>query len=833
MVDPGHMHFTTLEQLLLSGSSVKRLLMACAMGGAVGLEREWRHKDSGLRTNILICMGSALFTIMSIVIAGDGSPNRGQIASNIVQGIGFLGAGLILHTKNRVLGLTSAATVWVVAAIGMTCGAGLYLVAALATLLVLIALQIIGVFETHLGWKRYPMIYEVRADIGAMLPQSSRGRRPRRSPRRGSLRRQPPHAACDPQSARLRRPAPHRAGPRQHRRHRARLLHRHHHPQNPRPPLPRAAGRRRHRPGRRVQRHRGRMSRIPFVKAHACGNDFLIIEESLAQGRHAALARKLCSRNTGIGADGIEFLDRQAPNGQLFLRLFNADGSEAELSGNGTRCVAAWLAASEGLHEVALGTHGGVRTCRLIRRDGVDYWIESNMGVPRVMPRTIEIPGVDGPIPGAMVNMGNPHFVLFPESEDFSTHGLSWQELGAKIAVDPLFPHGTNVEFVRILSPDRNCLPHLRARLRPHHLERHRNLRRVNCRHGSCTTPPASSPPSPKEEPSKSSGPPTPARCSSPAPPRSSAPARSTLPELVPRAPLRDPASSREAASPSSPQPPRPSQSLSSKAAPRSKPTATTPSSCPTPSTAARSTTPAPPPTASPTSTPPSPTPPSTASSAPAAAGAPPNSSPSSTPRSSAPTPKSSPATATTPRSTSTSGTSAISPPSTPPWPQPTGPTPTASTTAPGALLSTPTAPGPSTPPTASALLQPGRAEGRLLGGCLSILAESLGTPYALHLTEPTILFLEDINTKPYQWDRMLNHLRLAGQLDHVRGIVFGDPTANIQPRELPLLEAACLHALHDFTGPIAIGLQSGHMHSHNRSIPLGTWVTMDADSEC
>jgi diaminopimelate epimerase len=202
------------------------------------------------------------------------------------------------------------------------------------------------------------------------------------------------------------------------------------------------------------------MSRIPFVKAHACGNDFLIIEESLAHGNHAALARKLCSRNTGIGADGIEFLDRR-PDNTLFLRLFNADGSEAELSGNGTRCVAAWLAASEGLHEVALGTHGGVRTCRLIRREGVDYWIESNMGVPRVMPRTIEIPGIARPIPGAMVNVGNPHFVVFIENgsndltkeEDFSSHDQPWQQLGAKIATDPLFPNGTNVEFVRILSP--------------------------------------------------------------------------------------------------------------------------------------------------------------------------------------------------------------------------------------------------------------------------------------------------------------------------------------------------------------------------------------------
>ena len=194
------------------------------------------------------------------------------------------------------------------------------------------------------------------------------------------------------------------------------------------------------------------MSRISFVKAHACGNDFLIIEESAVQGQHSALARKLCSRNTGIGADGIEFLNRK-PDNTLFLRLFNADGSEAELSGNGTRCVAAWLAASEGLHEVALGTHGGVRTCRLIRRDGPDYWIESRMGVPRVMPRTIEISGLPAPIPGAMVNMGNPHFVLFPDAEDFSFHNIPWQELGAVIAIDPLFPFGTNVEFVRVLSP--------------------------------------------------------------------------------------------------------------------------------------------------------------------------------------------------------------------------------------------------------------------------------------------------------------------------------------------------------------------------------------------
>jgi len=192
---------------------------------------------------------------------------------------------------------------------------------------------------------------------------------------------------------------------------------------------------------------------FPFVKAHARGNDFLVIDEVHAHGRHAAMAQKLCARTTGIGADGIEFLDRRA-DGTNFLRLINADGSEAELSGNGTRCVAAWLAASEGVHEITFGTHGGERRCKLIEQRGTEWWIESAMGVPRVMPRTIEIEGVEGPISGAMVNVGNPHFVLFPEREDFGSHGMTWQELGAKIAVDPLFRFGTNVEFVRVLGAD-------------------------------------------------------------------------------------------------------------------------------------------------------------------------------------------------------------------------------------------------------------------------------------------------------------------------------------------------------------------------------------------
>jgi len=155
-------HFSTIEQMAFFQGTTTRLLMACAMGGLIGVEREWRHKASGLRTNMLISMGAALFTMLSVVLAGDNSPNKGQVASNIVQGIGFLGAGLILHTRSRVLGLTSAATVWVVAAIGMACGAGLYLEAAISTAIVLVALRFIGVLETRAGWKRFPMLYEVR-----------------------------------------------------------------------------------------------------------------------------------------------------------------------------------------------------------------------------------------------------------------------------------------------------------------------------------------------------------------------------------------------------------------------------------------------------------------------------------------------------------------------------------------------------------------------------------------------------------------------------------------------------------------------------------------------
>lgn len=153
-------------QTVLLGSAARRLLAASLLGAAVGAQREMRHKSSGLRTNMLLCLGSALFTLMSLALAGAATTDKTRIASNIVQGVGFLGAGLILHHRYRVQGLTTAASVFVVAAIGMACGGGFYLEAAVATMIVLISLWGIGWLEFYAGWQRYLMLYEVRADVG-------------------------------------------------------------------------------------------------------------------------------------------------------------------------------------------------------------------------------------------------------------------------------------------------------------------------------------------------------------------------------------------------------------------------------------------------------------------------------------------------------------------------------------------------------------------------------------------------------------------------------------------------------------------------------------------
>jgi muramoyltetrapeptide carboxypeptidase len=128
-------------------------------------------------------------------------------------------------------------------------------------------------------------------------------------------------------------------------------------------------------------------------------------------------------------------------------------------------------------------------------------------------------------------------------------------------------------------------------------------------------------------------------------------------------------------------------------------------------------------------------------------------------------------------------------------------------------------------------VLKQGVAEGELDGGCLSIFVEALGTAYA-PAASAGILFLEDIGTKPYQWDRQLLHLRYAGQLERVKGIVLGDMTQCVAAEEQDLLERAILHSLREFAGPVAIGLRSGHVSAGNVTLPLGVRVRLDLRDE-
>jgi putative Mg2+ transporter-C (MgtC) family protein len=130
--------------------AILRLMLAAALGGMIGLEREASGKPAGFRTNLLICLGAALVMEVSILVGLRSNSDPGRIGAQIVSGIGFLGAGTILHFRGNVIGLTTAATLWVVAAIGMAVGAEAYLEAIGATSLVMLALMLLGRVEDHL-----------------------------------------------------------------------------------------------------------------------------------------------------------------------------------------------------------------------------------------------------------------------------------------------------------------------------------------------------------------------------------------------------------------------------------------------------------------------------------------------------------------------------------------------------------------------------------------------------------------------------------------------------------------------------------------------------------
>jgi putative Mg2+ transporter-C (MgtC) family protein len=153
----------------LSSDMVGRLLLATVLGGVIGLERELRHKPAGLRTNMLISLGAALFTIISYAMASAVGGDHTRIAAQIIPGIGFIGAGVVIRERGAVLGITSAATIFVIASVGMACGAGMPVTAIFTTLLLLVALVLLGIAEDRFGLHSQMMTFRLTAEDSAGL----------------------------------------------------------------------------------------------------------------------------------------------------------------------------------------------------------------------------------------------------------------------------------------------------------------------------------------------------------------------------------------------------------------------------------------------------------------------------------------------------------------------------------------------------------------------------------------------------------------------------------------------------------------------------------------
>ena len=187
---------------------------------------------------------------------------------------------------------------------------------------------------------------------------------------------------------------------------------------------------------------------IPFVKASACGNDFLLIdslniEDAVAPADMADLTRRLCHRHEGVGADGVEWMYPN-PSADLELRLINADGSEAEISGNGTRCAAAYVCAEQRKERITIQTGAGLKTCMLTGRSQSEYEFEVEMGEAVVGAELAVKVGVRE-VHGIPVSMGNPHYVVFVQ--EFSAN---WQDEASRIQRGSEFKHGVNVELVAV-----------------------------------------------------------------------------------------------------------------------------------------------------------------------------------------------------------------------------------------------------------------------------------------------------------------------------------------------------------------------------------------------
>ena len=191
---------------------------------------------------------------------------------------------------------------------------------------------------------------------------------------------------------------------------------------------------------------------IPFTKAHGAGNDFLLSRAEDVSGIDLpAIARSICDRHTGIGADGWMLIDSTpADDCDSSIRLFNADGSEPELSGNGTRCAAALLVANGARGPVLrIRTGAGVKELRLIEQHGRTCSFEMNMGVPRAAPEQIRymLPLARGVIEVTIVDVGNPQCVVVSDAAP-----ADWREIGAEIERHAMFPQRSNVSFVRVIN---------------------------------------------------------------------------------------------------------------------------------------------------------------------------------------------------------------------------------------------------------------------------------------------------------------------------------------------------------------------------------------------
>jgi diaminopimelate epimerase len=198
---------------------------------------------------------------------------------------------------------------------------------------------------------------------------------------------------------------------------------------------------------------------IPFTKAQAVGNDFLVVEAAdlasagVSDSGLAGFSRAICERHTGVGADGVEIVDAPGDTqAAASIRLFNSDGSEAEISGNGTRCVAAYLLERGSPSPLRIATHAGVKALRLIERQGALFQLEMLMGRPSYRREEVgcRLDTALGSRAVTIVDVGNPQCALLVEDFVFD-----WRGLGREIESHPRFPNRTNVSFVRAVDPHR------------------------------------------------------------------------------------------------------------------------------------------------------------------------------------------------------------------------------------------------------------------------------------------------------------------------------------------------------------------------------------------